>query len=1451
MQIGADSVTAATVLDDGFCGGHEVIVLGENSTIYNLTSPGYPDGYRTGLNCSWIFQSSISTLHPMLKLDYVDLEETDACLSDYLAISTSSDLLSWSSPEKICTFGYRVKSAFHGKPFLKVAFNTDYFNNRTGFTGFVSLRCGGVVTEPNGVIEVSSVVTTNQTMARFLDPVCMWNITVRPGRIIQFQFDAIKIGKTADGCVGSVTIKNGIDEYSPLLGAFCGNDIPQMVNTSSNRAFVKFFTGHVLSNSFRLSYREVGMDCGGNILLRKNNSTIITTPRYPEVPFPHSECIWTIMAPSGETLVYKFEQFNLKYSPLCQKEYVELRDGGTSNADVLVSTCGSEVVQSKLTTSNMLRVKYFTDFSDPGNGFKLRVSLSPCGGSFHAARGTITSKNYPVQGGYPSKTVCEYYIHGSMNTILNVTFQDLHLPSGANCSSLDNIKIYSIVPGENNTDIDQGTFCGTQLPPPIITENNLMKVVFTSFNAQTMYRGFKLAFSSTDNRCGSEINAASGDITSPGYPADGLRLKRFCEWRITVPEGRRIKVEFTDLDLSTLSASYLQRIGFYHGFDYASRIKFVMGGYDKQPIYSSGNTMMINFWSRIASGNRGFKLHFSSEEPTICVGNLEGDQGIIATPINQTSYTCEYKRTTAVNGTLAMYFRDMSAGTYRSACTMNTRGIFVRRSGSFGHNAFLKKYCGNATATDVIRSPFSDVSILARQGLFLGEVKFKLQYQVHKCGGMFGAEFKNLSSPISLSNVVNPIDCAWYVNYPENSIISILFTTFALNQSCDDEYMMIYNGPNTMSPLLGRFCKDTGFETLTTQGPHLFVEYHSESYNSSGNFQLTLAQMSSGCGGTLHKNSYAFASALNNGKYLPNTECIWTMQADNGYHIGMYFVGRYSLEKSENCSKDHIEVFDRVNNEWVSLGRVCGKDTPKPFNSTGSMMRVIFRTDATVESDGFTVQWEQNCGGVYEVDRVGGIMTSPNYPLNYERMKTCNYTFVTKEKDSFIRVNFLDFSLENGPQTSICMYDNVTIYKQQEYFEPFQWEKVGTYCKEDSPGRLKYKNRIAVVFQTDRWLESRGFKFEYKLDVCGGSITESTEIESPEMTGATSAYGYNTVTCAWNITIPTGKKVVIRFEELDIEHSDGCYFDGLEVYKGLERTPEKKLATLCGNITAHAPMVSIKQATHGVIYYRSEPFTSGSHRFSAKVLYFDDCDREITLDTKSRQYDLTVIGSDNKKIQDCQYSFKAPEGFGVQLTFNQFHVGSERNVTDCSDNFVEVRDGAGPFGELIGKYCGHSLPQAASTFSSALFARLVTDSSLKGTGFSATVSLVESPCGGGYYNLSSGQLEYLKSPNYGSGNYPPNSKCMWMLEVPAGKTITVEFQDLQLQDYNDQEEKCPDRVEVFDANVWLIYDGFECLLNQVFVFQLKSFIYEGLGEDLVFRGKSTHAHKSSFYHVSI
>jgi len=43
-------------------------------------------------------------------------------------------------------------------------------------------------------------------------------------------------------------------------------------------------------------------------------------------------------------------------------------------------------------------------------------------------------------------------------------------------------------------------------------------------------------------------------------------------------------------------------------------------------------------------------------------------------------------------------------------------------------------------------------------------------------------------------------------------------------------------------------------------------------------------------------------------QYPNNGECTWEIIGENGYHLGLTFVDRFSLETSPNCEKDYVQV---------------------------------------------------------------------------------------------------------------------------------------------------------------------------------------------------------------------------------------------------------------------------------------------------------------------------------------------------------------------------------------------------------------------------------------------------------------------------------------------------------------------------------------------------------------
>lgn len=61
----------------------------------------------------------------------------------------------------------------------------------------------------------------------------------------------------------------------------------------------------------------------------------------------------------------------------------------------------------------------------------------------------------------------------------------------------------------------------------------------------------------------------------------------------------------------------------------------------------------------------------------------------------------------------------------------------------------------------------------------------------------------------------------------------------------------------------------------------------------------------------------------------------------------------FELEPHQECSYDHIELFDGDNAESNSLGKFCGSSKPHPIIASSSRMYMTFYSDASVQRKGF------------------------------------------------------------------------------------------------------------------------------------------------------------------------------------------------------------------------------------------------------------------------------------------------------------------------------------------------------------------------------------------------------------------------------------------------------------------------------------------------------------------
>ncbi|XP_065336697.1 protein tolkin-like [Cloeon dipterum] len=376
--------------------------------------------------------------------------------------------------------------------------------------------------------------------------------------------------------------------------------------------------------------------CGG--LYASANGTI-TSPGFPNLYPSLKYCLWEIHAPAQNKITLRFNFFELEGNKHDKVEVQSVHPCNVTSTHGVYS--GTSVPRLIISKTNKMRIKFSTDhsverkgfaasfFTDIDeclkqnggcqqeckntvgsyecrckNGFTLDDDMRTCneqGDCKHlidTPNGTIHSPNYPEYLPYNrKKRECVWKFSTKSGHRIKLNFKKIEI----NCT-YSNIIIYD-GPGEVTTSL--GSFCGSNLPPPIIASANDLYMVLRS-NASVQTGGFWAEHSTI---CGGNFTASNRVkylYSHDSYGDQDYKNMVNCEWNIVAPIGDVVLLKFITFQLESNNNDWVQILA-------AGSLNKTFSGSRKPPnTYSGGEELTLRFRTNGLNVFKGFSASYQA-----------------------------------------------------------------------------------------------------------------------------------------------------------------------------------------------------------------------------------------------------------------------------------------------------------------------------------------------------------------------------------------------------------------------------------------------------------------------------------------------------------------------------------------------------------------------------------------------------------------------------------------------------------------------------------------------------------------------------------------------------------------------------------------------------------------------------------------------------------------------
>ncbi len=224
----------------------------------------------------------------------------------------------------------------------------------------------------------------------------------------------------------------------------------------------------------------------------------------------------------------------------------------------------------------------------------------------------------------------------------------------------------------------------------------------------------------------------------------------------------------------------------------------------------------------------------------------------------------------------------------------------------------------------------------------------------------------------------NNNDCSWLIS-PTVLIDHLRITFESISTEASNDKVIIYNGPNTSSTVLGTYSGTTLPATITSTSPSVLVRFITNGSVTSSGWRLNYSSVYPiFCSGlvTLTAPSDTFSDGSGSNNYNNGSNCRWQIQPPNAVSITLHF-----LDFNTEAVNDRVIITDLVNS--TTLATYSGTSLPPDVTSPSGKMIVRFTSNSSITSSGWSASYTSIISGVENYDIVKKLSVYPNPANNH------------------------------------------------------------------------------------------------------------------------------------------------------------------------------------------------------------------------------------------------------------------------------------------------------------------------------------------------------------------------------------------------------------------------------------------------------------------------------------